>query len=110
MPTSPNSLTSTATPAISGWLTQWLSRVVLPAPRDPVSKVTGMRSTLTFALKPLDGRRLFTVFVPVPGKAEALPLLFGCEPIQEMSLIETFRAVGSVAPKRILDAAGDQFQ
>ena len=39
--TSPNSLTSTAVPAPAGDLRYLLRRVVLPAPRKPVSKVIG---------------------------------------------------------------------
>ena len=45
MPTSPNSLTSTALRSPCWLLRMWLSRVVLPAPRKPVSSVTGTWTT-----------------------------------------------------------------
>ena len=44
MPVAPNSLTTTAVPAPSGVARKRLSSVVLPAPRKPVSTVTGMRA------------------------------------------------------------------
>ena len=40
---SPNSLMMTSASANSGRRTRWLSTVVLPLPRNPVSKVTGIR-------------------------------------------------------------------
>ena len=44
MPTAPNSLTTTAVPAPSGVVRKRRSSVVLPAPRKPVTTVTGMRA------------------------------------------------------------------
>src|SRR5271156_2918044 len=46
MPISPNSFTSTAVRAIAGWRRRWFSTVVLPAPRKPVSTVTGVVSAI----------------------------------------------------------------
>jgi hypothetical protein len=43
MPVSPNSLTMTAVPAPSGVDRNWRTRVVFPAPRNPVTTVTGIR-------------------------------------------------------------------
>ena len=43
MPISPNSLTITAVSAMSGCFSTWFSTVVLPLPRNPVSRVTGIR-------------------------------------------------------------------
>ena len=45
MPISPNSLTMTAILPASGALSSRLTSVVLPAPRKPVSRVIGMRSS-----------------------------------------------------------------
>src|SRR5207253_3397146 len=42
-PISPNSLTMTAVAAMPGCFSTWLSSVVLPLPRNPVSTVTGIR-------------------------------------------------------------------
>ena len=39
----------TAVAAISGCFSTWLSTVVLPLPRNPVSTVTGMRSAALIA-------------------------------------------------------------
>src|SRR5215469_7988004 len=51
IPTSPNSLMMTAVAAISGCLTMWLRTVVLPLPRNPVSKVTGVRDAASIAVR-----------------------------------------------------------
>src|ERR1700722_13839515 len=48
MPISPNSLTSTAVRASSGCRSRWFNTVVLPAPRQPVSTVTGVVSAIKF--------------------------------------------------------------
>ena len=45
MPTVPNSLMSSAVPLMSGCVTRRFNKVVLPAPRKPVSRVTGMRGS-----------------------------------------------------------------
>src|SRR3984957_1358887 len=50
MPISPNSLTMTAVAAISGCFSTWLSTVVLPLPRNPVSRVTGVRDVASIAV------------------------------------------------------------
>ncbi len=44
MPTAPNSLTITAVPAPSGDLRKRRISVVFPAPRNPVTTVTGTRA------------------------------------------------------------------
>jgi hypothetical protein len=44
MPTAPNSLTITAVPCPSGEAKKRRIRVVLPAPRKPVTTVTGTRA------------------------------------------------------------------
>ncbi len=44
MPTLPNSLMTTAVPAPSGVARKRRTSVVLPAPRKPVTTVTGMRA------------------------------------------------------------------
>jgi hypothetical protein len=44
MPASPNSLTTTAVPAPSGVDRKCRTRVVFPAPRNPVTTVTGIRA------------------------------------------------------------------
>src|SRR5262249_30612548 len=44
MPTSPNSLTTTAVLAASGFVSNSRINVVLPAPRKPVTTVTGRRA------------------------------------------------------------------
>src|SRR5580704_4102182 len=51
MPISPNSLTMTAVAAIAGCFSTWLSTVVLPLPRNPVSRVTGVREAASIAVK-----------------------------------------------------------
>src|SRR3954470_7838011 len=56
-PISPNSLTSTAARASAGCRSRWLSRVVLPAPRKPVTTVTGVVSAMRMAVECL-GRNL----------------------------------------------------
>src|SRR5258708_9612772 len=48
MPISPNSLTSTAVRASSGRRSKLFNTVVLPAPRKPVSTVTGVVSAIEF--------------------------------------------------------------
>ena len=44
MPTSPNSLMSTAASPSEGCFKSWLSSVVLPLPRKPVSTMIGVSS------------------------------------------------------------------
>src|SRR5713226_744992 len=48
MPISPNSFTRTAVRASAGCRSKWFSTVVLPAPRKPVSTVTGVVSAIEF--------------------------------------------------------------
>ena len=47
MPTSPNSLTSTAVSAIRGWRSNAFRSVVLPLPRNPVMTDTGVFESVT---------------------------------------------------------------
>src|SRR6202012_3482960 len=53
----PNSFTSTAVRASSGCRSRWFSSVVLPAPRKPVSTVTGVVSAMGMAIQRV-GRHL----------------------------------------------------
>src|SRR5262245_526702 len=51
-PISPNSLTITAVAAMSGCFNTWLSTVVLPLPRKPVSRVAGINDAGSVELIP----------------------------------------------------------
>src|SRR6476646_1156454 len=54
-PISPNSLTSTAARARAGCWSRWFSTVVLPAPRNPVSTVTGVVSAMRVTIQRVGG-------------------------------------------------------
>src|SRR4051812_28662808 len=71
MPTAPNSLITTAVPRPSGVLRNRCTSVVLPAPRKPVTTVTGMRAPRArFCRRPngpasREGKR--SSMLPCPG-------------------------------------------